>query len=176
MFNPVCSAFGIPARLHRNNQPVDNDFSAPEFFYRRYPFEDLLKSQKPYPENIYSVALSFRDGMSVNRGRYCSHPGDVLFNDSSEEHYHLDYGVVQLEVEGLHYWSNSRRADDTGEYTLEIVHEPMDCMYPHSSVYLKKNGNRTDGPKGGGLKMQIKRAVAKASLLKDLNQLNLPSR
>jgi hypothetical protein len=174
MEDPSCRRIGIPSRLHTGDRSPDPAFSDKELLYRRYKLHDVQVSKKPFPENLWSVSISFKRGLSVNRQKYSAHPADVLFEVNSGDHY-KDDGVCELNLAGLNEWSKGQREDTIPpEYTLEVVHEPTRCMYPHTSVYLLHRNTRIDEPRGGGLKMQIKRSIAKAGSLKDLGKQQLP--
>ncbi len=117
----------IPVHLHKGSRPVDPVFSDEELLYRRIrrPLIGLLPD-----------ALDFDlTEMSVNRELYSNQPEDVLWNinaSSATDHFH-DQGIVSFpvrEVRAVHL-----RHPQLDEYcVMRVMHQPEDCMYPHSVV------------------------------------------
>jgi hypothetical protein len=165
-----CSKFGIPARLHSASKECIQDFDSDETFFRRYNPSNVSPKLE-YPSNVYSTAISFESGMSVNRGRYSAENGDVLFNVGDGRHF-ADHHVLALSGLTLQNWRLELPEVPQRHFVVRLAHDPTQCMYPHSTISLFENGNRVDDVKPKALKLRIKRELAKDA--QDLGNLPIP--
>ena len=144
----ICDAFGIPKHLHKNGRDVDPNFLKEECLYRRF-------SNKMPPANWYkdegnkkniSASLFPLNSDSYNRSKYCK-AEDVLYNDSSENHYLLA-GIFTIRVSKIEQVKDINTENEPKrKFTLMVEHTPKECNYSHSEVFCYENGNKL--PYGG---------------------------
>ena len=164
MSDPLCSRFNIPARLHQCGKSSISNFETGEILYRRYD-PKRASAKLEFPENVISTAISFDEGMSVNRSALSSSPADVLFEVKNGQHY-AGHAILVLEAIHLQHWSFSKSTSGgTNVYTVQVEHAPTRCMYPHSEVKLLHNGIVTNDIRQKTLKAEIKRALAAATAI-----------
>jgi hypothetical protein len=118
--DPECAAKGIPEHLHRVGREPDPVFESDELLYRRFPLN------KP----DLTAAISFKR-MSVNRGKYCNSPDDVLWNSTDGGRLE-GFGVLEFEVGALGL--TVRHPHDPVSFALRPDHTPEPCNYPHTEV------------------------------------------
>ncbi|OFY20130.1 MAG: hypothetical protein A2W98_12345 [Bacteroidetes bacterium GWF2_33_38] len=134
-----CNLAYIPAKLHWNNKKAINEFFLNEELYWRCKEE---KFSNPYAE------ISLAD-VSINRqGNPCapiSEPQDALYNltDSKNEKY--DCGIIILEIKEISKPYIKKYEDIDGnenihKLEMELIHDPLNCMYPHSLFKFRLNG------------------------------------
>jgi hypothetical protein len=163
--DPKCSSLGIPARLHQLSKSPVEDFDASELLFGRYNPEEIVDV------GLAAAAISFQnDGMSVNRGRFCNSPEDVLYNvTEGGKHYGHRYLIFSTGSLLGFLW---RHPDVPQDYSLKVVHDPEQCMYPHSLVKLLcervakgvKERQEVEGIKSPRRKLELKEAVVALSL------------
>ncbi|MFA4795102.1 hypothetical protein [Leptospira kirschneri] len=130
-----CDKEEIPNYLHQGDRKVDNNFSDDELLYRRF--------HKDFPPNFTTKE------MSVNRQKYSHEPEDVLYDINTGQK-RINFGIAQFRIRNLNTLRIPHPTIQNTEYTLEIVHAPIPCMYPHANVYVKKSNvrlNSLEGPK-----------------------------
>lgn len=118
----MCEDSSIPDRLKRNGRPVDNQFSSEERLYRRITSESLESD-----DSLTKMAVKF-PRCSVNRGKYCEHPTDVLYPD----YFHL--GVASYTVGSIPKELILEQNHDNRRFAFNVQHVPCENMYPHSHV------------------------------------------
>lgn len=127
-----CSSKGIPGHLHQLAQLVDSGFLSEELLYCRFKF---------YEADLTAVIKFNR--MSVNRGKFCKSPDDVLWNDKIGGRYE-NVGVVQFPVSALQgSWAHPNDKQFPVTYSLEPEHKPERCNYPHSEVVTMELNRET---------------------------------
>lgn len=163
--NCICDDYGIPRELHQNGRLGTDDFTESELLYRRFaPLKDLNGESNILSDGSVSKSVfSTREPMSCNRDKYSSNFKDVLYNIRSAKHY-SDWGVCSIQVKIINEFNylgqNNKR------YSLEVVHEPTFCMYPHSNVYVIEDGARlTELKKPDLVKNTIKEYYSKNSTI-----------
>ena len=98
--------------------------------YRRIVQEEIDE------DYILDAAFPVRSNkISVNRSHYCNTPKDVLYSCDSPNHFFND-GILQIstEIEG----EEIRCDDNDNVYEVKFIHEPEECIYPHSVIVLFK--------------------------------------
>lgn len=134
----TCDELGIPKHLHRHNRQVDPNFDKKEYLYRRIPPGELLANGQ-----ISASSLRIHK-MSVNRGKYTKFPKkDVLYNIKSNEHF-FTWGIVKINVGFLERLKFDHPKKENHIYTLKVIHEPEECMYPHSIIEILLNGKTSN--------------------------------
>ena len=159
--NCNCSDLDIPEYLHTNDKLAINDFTGDELLYRRFkPIKDPNGDPNIFKDGTVSKSIfSTKTPMSCNRQKYSLCEKDVLFNTNKPEHF-VNWGIIALKVGIINEFKYVCSKDDT--YTLNVLHEPHPCMYPHSSVYIIKNGRQLDGlEKPESPKIKIKEYYSK---------------
>jgi hypothetical protein len=97
------------------------------------------------------------ENQSAIRERYCRSPFDVLYGVTDKGH-HFDEHVAKLtvgEVEMIDYPNMGTEIKDrTGKiikeaarYSLRVMHEPEQCMYPHCELRLHIDDKPYDNKK-----------------------------
>jgi hypothetical protein len=161
MSDSDCDAKGIPAHLHREERPADPVFDAAEPLYRRFRLgtPDL------------TAAISFAR-MSVNRGKYCESPDDVLWNDEEGGRYE-GFGVLSLPVKALQ--RREKLPHEDSHFTLKPEHDPTRCNYPHTEVVATKVSSAGDEEELPEIRPKsVKLALRKA--LRDAISVAFPAR
>ena len=129
-----CSLLGIPTRLHRCGRPADQNFESTEELYRWFvPLPEAVQ------DNWIWHPVSSGD-MSVNRGKY-SVPEDVLYNTKDGNHRFGKARIATFLVEDISILSWNHPTEPSKNYKMRVIHEPEDCMYPHSNVQVLMNGD-----------------------------------
>jgi len=154
---PTCSELGIPSHLHRNGRGIDPHFEPEEHYYRR--FKRTVHNVPVVGEDgrISGSIVSTRN-MSGNREKYCNSPDDVLYDINSADHF-FAWGIWEVKiskVEGLRF----NHPVEARAYTVRVVHEPEDCMYPHSIIRVLENGEPVPRIKSNMVKTKIREAIA----------------
>ena len=132
-YDPDCRAKGIPDHLHQCERPINQTFDPSESLFYRFKPGEKIKNGK-VPKGIFRVK-----NMSVLRQIYCRSPNDALYDGERGISY-PDWGVAELVVGKVE--SFSYNGDPPKEYTLKVVHDPLQCVYPHSEVRLFERGVR----------------------------------
>jgi hypothetical protein len=152
----ACAALGIPSHLHQLGRPADQQFADGELLYRRVPENIALIGQLVPPE-----AFTTRS-MSVNRERYSNAPEDVLYNVEDGRHY-TTWGVVAFTVGLVRSLSRMHPQIKNMVFTLAPVHAPIRCMYPHTEIEVRGNGERLGEIKPASVRTWIKSRIAEGS-------------
>lgn len=178
-----CTLEYIPARLKRDNRPVIPIFQVGENLFYRCKAEHL---ENPY-KTISIAELSHNRSGDLNEP--LSQADDVLFNirqDDPIERY-LDLEVCTLEIKSLtpqniykkHF--SEIKANISYSATMELIHGPENCMYPHSvfRVYLAEEvvtieNYKTTLAKYQKLKTSIKEELASMIKRKQVHQNEAP--
>ncbi len=137
-----CTLDYIPDRLVMGDKPVIDTFEVGEYLYRRCHPADL---ENPF-RTISPIELS-HNRAGLKQEVLCN-PDDVLFsiNEGEEFHTYESMVVCTLEIKTLtqnniyckQYTQKKDEKDITA--TLELLHDPEPCMYPHSVFRVKING------------------------------------
>lgn len=137
--NKKCNLNYIPDRLHWNNKEVIEVFFINEELYWRCKEEKFLN---PYAE------ISLAD-VSINRqgNPSCpiSEPNDALYNITDSKNEQYECGIIILEIKEINKPYIKKFVDTDGaniEHTveMELIHDPLNCMYPHSLFKFRLNG------------------------------------
>ena len=116
-------------RLHWNDRPEIPEFSQEEKLYWR-----VKPGKKHDPPYCYFKEPTLSD-ISVNRSgqnNILSNPEDVLFGFTpAEPETYTNYDVAVFNIPSHEEVKIEHRE---GEYhlKLDIIHDPLDCNYPHS--------------------------------------------
>lgn len=112
-------------RMSRRDRPIDPNFQATEFLYRRCAIKDI---DPQHSNRLYPDQIAFYPNWSLNREKY-SQWDDVLYPD------YTDHGVVRFRVEDV----PSELSSDGGIlYQWELRHQPLEDNYSHSEVWSFK--------------------------------------
>lgn len=144
-----CDELGIPPYLHRKGRPQETHFDKREWLYRRVSPDDYL------PDGQISASKWKIPGLSVNRGKYTKSPNkDVLYNITSANHY-FSWGIVKIKVgflEGLEY----QHPNLPIIFSFKMLHDPEECMYPHSILSILENNEPTSRNLSPSLKAEFR--------------------
>ncbi|KFF22943.1 hypothetical protein [Chryseobacterium sp. JM1] len=149
--NP-CEKICIPAELHWNARPIDENFINENLFRRT---RISIDSSKISEKEISAAIFPIKDD-SCNREKY-SQADDVLFNimaNDCDDHF-LHYGIVKINSNYILSESFSPEGS-RDNYTFKIIHCPTDCMYPHSEISVFKNNERVADHKPKSVKAYIR--------------------
>lgn len=129
----ICSSLGIPPHLHQMERKDDEDFALTELLFRWYvPLKEIKE------EGWIWIPMS--GAMSVNRGRYSQHPTDVLYDIREGKHRFGQAEIAVFQVWEIRGIEIQHPTLESRHYTLEIVHAPERCMYPHTNIRVLLNG------------------------------------
>jgi hypothetical protein len=137
-----CTISDIPEQLHRNGRPVVPDFERDEFIYRRFI-------------NSNEAEIFKLQDTSVNRSKFSQSPSDVLFNIKDGRRY-FNQGIVQLKVSDVERIECSHPTLPNQRFTLKLIHDPEECMYPHSIIGVYLNGQKIEKIKPNQVKTAIR--------------------
>lgn len=131
--DPACSAFNIPARLHRAGRAAIPDFTPEELLYRWFV---------PTPGTIEEgwIWSPMSGDMSTNRQRYSERPDDVLYDTTEGEHRFDKAEIATFRVDQIEQIIMVHPNDGSKIYRLKVIHSPEPCMYPHSHAEVLLNG------------------------------------
>jgi len=154
MANNHCEDLGIPEHLHQNDRPVKPHFDDGEKIYRRLAPEHLEGNR------VVEAAFDSYD-TSVNREKYSQDPGDVLFNIVDGNHYR-HWGVAWLRVSEIEILRLPHPVlGDEKIHTFKLMHQPEECMYPHSEMSVRQGDKTlTKRPKSGKVRTQLKERLS----------------
>jgi hypothetical protein len=134
-----CELSHIPKRLHTEDKPIISIFVDGEFLYRRC---NLSESENPYLKISLAELSHNRSGHLDN---IISNRKDVLFNISLSEKYSeeifthgsdgLPIDICTLKVENP---KNVFYQKIIGEFSIDLIHNPECCMYPHCVIRISK--------------------------------------
>jgi hypothetical protein len=139
---PNCELNYIPEPLHWNEKPVLTEFQVGDLIFRRCNPKEL--------ENPFQ-AISLRDisnNLGTNLGNIISEKDDVLFNIVPEDEIerYKDKVVCTLEIKSLtannqyiKYFQELKNGN-TNNCTIQLLHDPLCCMYPHCIFRIWVNG------------------------------------
>ncbi len=140
-----CNLDYIPPRLHQNEKPLIEEFSIGEFLFRRCSEEDL---SNPY-KKISIIELSHNRSLN---DELQSLPEDVLFNidPNNPDITYKNEVVCNLRIISLNgdnvflkpYEQNKNDIDYLA--TLELIHDPLPCMYHHCVFRVTLNNELID--------------------------------
>ncbi len=168
----VCRDLGIPVRLRRNNRNIYNIFDdGGEFLYRRCPPDIVFNQDGTLTAASAGPTFKPPRDISCNRERFCDYPTDVLYNIKELPHYN-DCGVIEAPI-GLvnnhtfiYILQQKKGVKIEHTITFVLVHSPEVCMYPHSEIYVMKDGVRLKDVRQETLKTEIRRELSKIFTLK----------
>ena len=137
----VCNLDYIPERLHRNNRtPIDIFEIGEQLYMRCHPHV----IENPYKDISITELSHNRSGL---QSETLCNPRDVLFNikeEESEQQY-SELMVCTIAIKSLNdeskYFKIFRDDKNSVESvgSIELIHEPEDCMYPHCVFRVKLN-------------------------------------
>lgn len=163
-----CDEINVPERLHTGDRPVDPDFPPDEKVYRWYRPDTQIQENGQVAAGAVGRTFQYIHDTSVNRGKCCDYPTDVLYSPVRPEN-RFDHGVLEGEAGEIEDARVEIRLKRTGEeggelriFTFKLHHEPMKCMYPHSVIALYENDERvTQKPKPKHLRLLVRKEVAR---------------
>ena len=142
-----CDDLRIPGRLHCNDRDPDLEFESGEALYRWHKpgIQHLSNGQV----SAAAVKKVFRDphDTSVNRGKYCKNCTDVLYDHHRGNH-RSNCGVLKATVEKADgseetvSWNDHEGRTIKKSYKFQVLHEPEECMYPHSVIAVYDGDER----------------------------------
>ncbi|TND10111.1 MAG: hypothetical protein FD123_359 [Bacteroidetes bacterium] len=163
MANNFCTELGIPEYLHKDNRQDQQIFSIDEGLYRRFPKIQngklSISDKGDIDQSIFST-----DNMSCNRQDFCLTPEDVLFSSTSNTHY-FHYGIVRISIKEIENIVIQNTSIPANKYELKVVHDPEECMYPHTVVKIFENGVLMEKPPGPSIKISIRKKYAQICTL-----------
>ena len=91
------------------------------------------------------------------------HKGDPTCSELGiPSHLHRNERGIDPHFEpGEHYYRRFNHPVEARAYTVRVVHEPEDCMYPHSMVQILENGSPISEIRSKPLKTKIRDAIAR---------------
>lgn len=151
--NNACSKLGIPKYLSTGSRIKDPIFSDDEKIYRRFTTPgdiDDWKKSKLTGESI-SASIFPVDDDSVNRGKYSKKPEDVLYNTREQDQgaHYVNHGILYFTVSKFQRLSIKtkepiRSNNNVVDFTFHLEHKPEACMYPHTEIWILRNGKKAD--------------------------------
>jgi hypothetical protein len=174
-----CELNYIPTRLHTDNKNTVSQFTVGEFLYRRCEPEILAN---PF-RSISLTELSHNRG-GDNSNALCN-PTDVLFSIKEEEDFEIysNKVVCILEIKSLtsqnEYKKEYTQVKNGENYScvMELLHDPLPCMYPHCVFRIKLNGEivtyanyKETLDKLKSIRSSIKDELASMIITKSINQ------
>lgn len=141
---PGCYLNYIPDRLHWNNRPVITEFAVGDIIYRRCFPEEL---DNPYA-TISLADLSHNIG--TNAEVVISYEKDVLLSIRPDEEFenYEDKITCTLVIKSLNPnncynkpFGPVKKGNVDYQATMEFIHNPDTCMYPHSVFRIIMNGS-----------------------------------
>ena len=137
-----CPLHYIPGRLHTNDRQIIDEFEVNENLYKRCKPEDL---KNPYWAATLSELSHNRSGLT---GDILCNPDDVLYNIKLEEQAEKYEGlkVCTIRIKDLNDENRYKKTFSeikNGEIfnaVIELFHDPIPCMYPHSVFRIWLNG------------------------------------
>lgn len=173
----------IPERLHMKNRSCVETFEVGECLYMRCNPKVV---DNPYKEISIAELSHNRAGLAAD---ILSVPEDVLYSIKLDEPFEKYEGKVicTLEIKSLtpeHKYHKTFTQEKNGElYTsvIELLHDPEECMYPHSvfRVWLngetitKDNFGKTIG-KLNKIRTELKEELASMIKRKQVHQDDVP--
>lgn len=148
-----CPCPQIPPRLHWLGRPTQAIGDDDEVYMRHPVSENYGAPGFVIPDyHVLDQSVNSRD---LNQGGVID---DVLHNGTTCM-CHSDWEIACFKVRDLHQRripnENTVFKDDDGSmryrdtFTFSVEHDPTPCIYPHSCIYILKNGERPrDVPKG----------------------------
>jgi len=138
-----CTLPYIPSRLHTKNNPIINTFDIGEFLYRRCRIDEI---KNPF-KSISITELSHNRG-GLKSQTLCN-PDDVLYSIREIEDFqrYSDKVVCTLVIKSLNVSKGYKKVytqtknDELYTCYLELLHEPVPCMYSHCVFRVTINGN-----------------------------------
>ena len=131
--NSKCQEFQIPERLHTCGRSLVPRFEESEPLYHRV---ERIKSDGTVPRSAFRI-----HGMSVIRGGLDGEPDDALLDGETGQH-KQNWGIVKFtvgQIEKLSWLDKEGNA-----WTLKLHHSPLDCLYPHSEIFVYKNDEMSE--------------------------------
>ncbi|MBF9221768.1 hypothetical protein [Hymenobacter ruricola] len=113
--------------------------------YRRFEKEPLAS---PDGKTVSASAFPLRDD-SYNRGLFCRHHEDVLYDETKENntHYFAKWGVAEFAHADFTAIYELDEPKDLRQFHVTIAHVPNECMYPHSQMVVTLEGVEAAVPK-----------------------------
>ncbi|MEO6838549.1 MAG: hypothetical protein ABI185_09170 [Ginsengibacter sp.] len=137
-----CLLHYIPGRLHTNDRKIIDEFDLNENLYKRCRQEDL---KNPYLAGTLSELSHNRSGLIED---ILCNPDDVLYNIKPEEQdeKYEDLKVCTIRIKDLNNENRYKKTfreiknGETFNAVIELFHDPIPCMYPHSVFKIWLNG------------------------------------
>ena len=139
---PGCNLDYIPDRLHWNAKPLITQFAVGDLIYRRIAPDEF---ENPFA----SVSLTdLSHNIGINQGNELSIEDDVLLSISEmdEIKYYKGKCTCTLEIKSLNTdncylkpFAFRNNNNDLFDATMELVHKPEECMYPHCVFKITMN-------------------------------------
>jgi len=152
--NSVCNSLGIPSYLHRSGRAIDNEF-IDEFIFRRFLATgakiDWMK------DNQLSSSIFEVKNDSCNRSKYSNSPEDVLYNVRIEDEgkHYFSWGILSIGTKAFSIFTFKVNGT-TRTFSLQLSHDPLECMFPHSEIIVLEVGFRIDTNKPKSVKTAIR--------------------
>lgn len=139
-----CLLHYIPNRLHTNERQIIDEFEVNENLYKRCNPEDL---KNPYRAGTLSELSHNRSGLKED---ILCNPDDVLYNIKPEEQAEKYEGlkVCTIRIKDLNNENRYMKTfseiknGETFKAEIELFHNPIPCMYPHSVFRISLNGQK----------------------------------
>jgi hypothetical protein len=143
-----CVRLNIPSHLHSLGRPVETNFDTSEVVYYRIPREDLFPT-------INSAAFRF-PRTSVLWSKLCASPEDALY-DGERGNHRLDWGGVAMCIGDIRRISRTHPDKSIKkDYSFDVEHVPLDCVYPHCEILTKLGGTEATGGVCGSYKTWLR--------------------
>lgn len=173
-----CELQYIPERLKTLDKPIVNIFSIGELLYYRCKRDDL---DNPYKGLSIAELSHNRSGIDNN----ISELEDVLYNivpEKGVEKFDLEVcilKIVDLTNDNKYHKEFPEEPHEkiTSKATMDLLHEPEPCMYPHCVFRVHLNGEKitrdnykTTLNKSPEIQSMIKQELAKMILRQEISQ------
>ncbi len=131
-----CENLKIPERLWLKENPISNSFKDVSL-YRRFT---VTGNKNTWKSNNLSHCVFKLDKDSYNKSNLCKSHLDVLYNTREEElgNHYYSHGILMLNCSDL-IDINKLPIELNGterKFTLNPIHKPEKCMYPHSEILI----------------------------------------
>lgn len=178
-----CLLHYIPNRLHTNDRQIIDEFELNENLYKRCKLEDL---KNPYRASTLSELSHNRSGLIED---ILCNPNDVLYNiePGGQAEKYEELKVCTIRIKDLNMENKYKKTfseiknGETFNAIIELFHDPIPCMYPHSVFRIWLNGEiityenyKQTLKKMHQIRNSIREELASMIWKKELSQKNRP--
>ncbi|UZU00075.1 hypothetical protein ODZ84_11115 [Chryseobacterium fluminis] len=156
-----CDEICIPKNLHWDMRPTDENFENENLYRRvRVPIDQNRIKEK----EISAIIFPIKDD-SCNREKY-SKPIDVLYNINAKNCDDHFFNCAIVGINSNHILPQFFTPEGSSDiFTFQILHSPVECMYPHCEVIVFKNNTRVSDNKPKSVKAFIRDVIIKNCII-----------